>query len=121
MRLQISKRQRTASFLLLLWALICLSNVVFRHAHRLPNGSIISHVHPYTEFASKCPFPNHHHSQSELNWLDCLSNIPFDSFTSDVSFEIALLKKPALVNYPYIEKQADQKLPVLFLRGPPVS
>lgn len=120
MRKQIAKRQRTASFLLVLWALICLSNVVFRHSHRLPDGRIISHVHPYAEFGSKCPFPNHHHSQSELNWLDCISNIPFDSFTSDIRFEAGILKKLVPVNYLYVEKQADQKLSVLFLRGPPI-
>ncbi|SEI43326.1 hypothetical protein SAMN04487995_0685 [Dyadobacter koreensis] len=113
------KRRRIAGFLLVLWWLICLSNVVFRHAHRMPDGRIVSHVHPYAEFGSKCNFPNHHHTQSELNWLDCVSNIPFDSFVPELSFSVPALWLELQLTYPYNEQKSEANRLTLFLRGPP--
>jgi len=113
------KRRRIAGFLLVLWALICLSNVVFRHSHRMPDGRIVSHVHPYAEFGSKCNFPNHHHTQSELNWLDCISNIPFDSFLPELTFFIPALCATILLVYQYLEHETSARSLILFLRGPP--
>lgn len=113
------KRRQLAGLLLVLWALICLSNVVFRHSHRMPDGRIVSHVHPYAEFGAKCNFPNHHHTQSELNWLDCVSNIPFDSFLPELSFSIPEIIQKTLLVYQYIERDSEHNFLTLFLRGPP--
>lgn len=120
MSADIIKRRQTACFLLVLWGLICLSNVVFRHAHRMPDGRIISHVHPYAEFGSKCNFPAHQHTQSELLWLDCISNIPFDSFLPELTFFVPVIWLAARTIYVYEEKETFRNGRLIFLRGPPV-
>lgn len=120
MSADIIKRRQTACFLLVLWGLICLSNVVFRHAHRMPDGRIISHVHPYAEFGSKCNFPAHQHTQSELLWLDCISNIPFDSFLPELTCFVPVIWLAARTLYVYEEKETFRNARAIFLRGPPV-
>jgi hypothetical protein len=121
MNADLMKRQQTAIFLLVLWGLICLSNIVFRHAHRLPDGSIISHVHPYAEFGTKCNFPAHQHTQSELLWLDCVSHIPFDSFLPELTFFIPEIWETLSKTYVYEEKDTCRDSHAIFLRGPPVQ
>ncbi len=121
MSADIIKRRQTACFLLVLWGLICLSNVVFRHAHRMPDGRIISHVHPYAEFGSKCNFPAHQHTQSELLWLDCISNIPFDSFLPELTFFVPAIWSAARTIYVYEEKETFRNGRSNSLRGPPVQ
>lgn len=121
MSIDIIKRRQIACFLLVLWGLICLSNVVFRHAHRMPDGRIISHVHPYAEFGTKCNFPAHQHTQSELLWLDCISNIPFDSFLPELTFFVPGIWLVARTVYVYEEKQTFRNSSSIFLRGPPAQ
>jgi len=73
---------RIARFLLGLYVAILTNGVVFRHAHRLADGTIITHAHPYKPSPSS-QFPNHSHTQQELIWLDGISNALFtnpDSF-----------------------------------------
>jgi len=50
---------------------LTLNNSLFRHFHRLPNGTLIEHAHPYsgTESGSK-NIPSHQHSSSDILVLD---------------------------------------------------
>lgn len=114
-----TKQQQIARFLLVLWGLICLSNVVFRHAHRLPNGRIVSHTHFYKEFGAKCPYPNHQHTQTELAWLDCIGNTPVDIPTLGVVCPTPTVWLAPRLTYSYVETQGGQHLTFYFLRGPP--
>ena len=94
---------------------------MFRHSHKLPDGRIVTHVHPYAEFGTKCAFPAHHHTQSELLWLDCISNIPFDSFIPTLSFIIPEPVRTFGIIYAYTEHKVDGQFLTVFLRGPPFS
>lgn len=113
-------RRHTARWLLVLWGLICLSNVVFRHSHRLPNGRIVSHTHIYTEFGSTCPFPKHQHTQAELAWLDCIGNAPFEILTADRVCPVpkTVWLNPRLANS-HVETKGGQRFFSHALRGPP--
>lgn len=51
--------------------------VVFRHAHRLANGQIITHAHPYNIFGESCPLSSNPHTTHELLLLDAVSNPAF--------------------------------------------
>ena len=53
--------------------LIQFNNIYFRHAHRLANGKIITHAHPFKPVSSSPIQPNGHGS-NELLLLDALSN-----------------------------------------------
>ncbi|XWW48613.1 hypothetical protein JYG30_25125 (plasmid) [Fibrella sp. USSR17] len=54
-----------------------INSVVFRHAHRLANGQIITHAHPYNLFSKSCPLSANPHTTHELLLLDAVSNAAF--------------------------------------------
>ncbi len=70
-------RPTVASGLFALFALLTLNNIVFRHAHRLANGQIVTHAHPYWPSKSKCPYQPNHHTNGQLVLLDALSHALF--------------------------------------------
>jgi len=100
--------------------LIQFNNVLFRHAHRLANGKIISHAHPYKPVGNS-PFQPNNHSANELHLLDTVCNPIFLGLTVSVfSFEL-------LVFYFINEVTVCYKTPfiasfffILTLRGPPL-
>lgn len=106
--------------MLLLWGLVLSINILFRHAHRLPNGRIVSHVHPFKWTGEKGPLPYNPHTSSELSWLDAQSN---GHFLSDLP-EVFTLESSAA----YPEQTTHFSTPVVFSigvgavspRGPPV-
>ena len=51
--------------------------IVFRHSHRLANGQIITHAHPYNIFDKSCPLSPNPHTTHELLMLDAVSNAAF--------------------------------------------
>ncbi|GAA4432518.1 hypothetical protein GCM10023091_04740 [Ravibacter arvi] len=57
-----------------MWGFVLCTNILYRHAHRLPNGRIVSHIHPYKWTGEKGPFQSNPHSASDLSWLDAHSN-----------------------------------------------
>lgn len=46
--------------------LLIVNNVVFLHTHKLANGNIIVHAHPYNKSQDSAPFKKHNHSSKEL-------------------------------------------------------
>lgn len=62
-----------ARFLLVLYIAVLVNGVVFRHAHRLADGTIICHAHPYRS-SPGTQFPTHAHNRDELIWLDAFAN-----------------------------------------------
>ena len=67
-------RLLVARFLLVLFVFTLVNGVVFRHAHRLADGTIVSHAHPYIPFGDN-PYQPNNHTQQEIIWLDALSQI----------------------------------------------
>ena len=51
--------------------------VIFRHSHRLANGQIITHAHPYNILGNSCPLSPNPHTTHELLLLDAISNPTF--------------------------------------------
>jgi hypothetical protein len=45
--------------------MLAVNDIVFLHAHELPNGEIIIHAHPYNKDADSAPLKKHHHSTEE--------------------------------------------------------
>ena len=52
--------------------LLIVNNIVFLHVHKLPNGEIIVHAHPYNKSNDTEPIKNHTHSNREYLVLDQL-------------------------------------------------
>ncbi|WP_298647228.1 hypothetical protein [uncultured Proteiniphilum sp.] len=63
-RKSISKQ--IARLLIVVLGLFILNNAVFLHAHRLSNGEIILHAHPYNKSQDPAPIKTHHHTAAEL-------------------------------------------------------
>jgi hypothetical protein len=68
-------RLQTARILLGLFLAIWVNGVVFRHAHRLSDGRLIVHAHPYWPFGKGPILPNTHTAQ-EILLLDLAANLP---------------------------------------------
>ncbi|ADB40539.1 hypothetical protein [Spirosoma linguale] len=70
-----SYRFRVARLLFGLFLTMWLNGVVFRHAHRLSDGRLIVHAHPYWPFGKGPILPNTHTAQ-EILLLDLAANLP---------------------------------------------
>ncbi|WP_461134504.1 hypothetical protein [Spirosoma lituiforme] len=68
-------RLRVARLLLGLFLAMWLNGVVFRHAHRLSDGRLIVHAHPYWPFGKSPILPNTHTAQ-EILLLDLAAHLP---------------------------------------------
>lgn len=115
-----------ARFLLGLLVLMQINTVVFRHAHRLDNGQIITHAHPYNLFGNQiagpsCPLSPNPHTTHELLLLDAVSNAAFmPTFALLIVFLIVTISvvNQLVMTWPTVV------LPAIFLahptlRGPP--
>ena len=70
-------RLTVARFFLGLFAVMLVNGVVFRHGHRLADGRIISHAHPFRS-KTKDPIQPNSHTSLELLLLDAVSNPVLD-------------------------------------------
>lgn len=46
--------------------MLIVNNVFFLHAHKLSNGIIVVHAHPYDKTSDSQPYQSHHHTKAEL-------------------------------------------------------
>jgi hypothetical protein len=42
------------------------NSVIFTHSHKLADGSVVTHAHPFDSSDDNAPFKTHHHSKTEL-------------------------------------------------------
>jgi len=55
-----------ASILLLVSLLLIINNALFIHIHKLPDGNIIAHSHPYNKSENLPNHNQHNHTNSEI-------------------------------------------------------
>jgi hypothetical protein len=99
--------------------LIQLNNVLFRHAHRLTNGKIISHAHPYKPIGNG-PFQPNNHTNNELFLLDVFTGA---LFISNLAFSFTFLIREAIGFKPTFFFLLPYRFQLSYfysLRGPPV-
>ncbi|WP_018622822.1 hypothetical protein [Spirosoma luteum] len=105
-----------------------INSVVFRHSHRLANGQIVTHAHPYNLFNNRvagrsCPLSANPHTTHELLLLDAVSNAAFvPTFALLIAFLLLLVRFiirsiPAAPTYGI--RTVCMARPTL--RGPPAS
>ena len=80
------------------------------HLHKLPNGILIEHAHPYTNnSSSEFPFQNHQHSSLEIHILAIISSfiglakVVFNNLLllARAPLQIARIAKSIIVKYSY--------------------
>lgn len=76
-----------------------LNGIVFRHAHKLSSGKIITHAHPYKSSNSNSPFQPNDHTNNELFLLDMFSNVPFVGLTLTIALA-AVVKSVEIIRTP---------------------
>lgn len=73
-------------------AMLTFNQSVNLHTHKLADGTIVSHAHPYNKTSDSCPVKNHHHTLTGLLILNHFKIIFLSIFIA-----IALLRTPKLV------------------------
>lgn len=53
----------------LLVSTVTVNQGVFLHSHRLTNGRIVTHAHPYSKKKDNAPLKKHQHTKEELQFL----------------------------------------------------
>lgn len=107
---------------MLLWGLITLNSMIFIHAHRLPDGRIVIHTHPYKLTGKQGPISNNPHTSFELFWLDMCTNAPFVPGTEPVVNGPVFWTIPvAETVFTYLLQTIEQRVVLACLRGPPLS
>ena len=48
------------------------NTAVFIHTHKLSDGTVIKHAHPYNKTNDSAPYKSHHHSKAEFLFLQNL-------------------------------------------------
>ncbi|WP_164851282.1 hypothetical protein [Larkinella soli] len=112
-------RRRIARVLLILFSLMLVNSVVFRHAHRLASGRIIVHAHPYKPVGNS-PYQPNTHTNNELFWLETLSNVLYDG-SMPLLFVLAVRPMPVVRVFQVIQTLFfTHYFPFFSHRGPPV-
>lgn len=126
MRKTATYRITVARFLLLVQLFMLTNAVVFRHAHRLPDGTIVVHAHPFLPKAlggpGSDPVQPNNHSKQELIWLDAMTDVAYP-FTEPTFFAFQALAKPLLPApaTPLIADVRRASFTCFSHRGPPLG
>lgn len=115
-------RYTVARSFLVIFTLMLLNGIVFRHAHRLSNGKVITHAHPYKPVGDS-PFQPNNHTSNELFLLNIASNTPFVDLT--VLVVLAAIVRVQLLFPQYIssylsKNYSEPSFSESSLRGPPM-
>ena len=117
-------RQSIAQGFLLAYNLTLLNGIVFRHAHKLSSGKVITHAHPYKKAGqSNSPFQPNDHTSNELFLLDSFSNALFVGLTLSVALaavKIIQVFFPSFNSYYLLTAYRTPFFGNFSLRGPPV-
>ena len=97
--------------LCILFILQIANRTVYFHSHKLENGQIISHAHPYNKSSDSTPFKKHHHSDNEIIILAQLEVLLLLSF---VLFALFIVSQ-----YKHYVKQSIKRYSLGLLPGVP--
>jgi len=115
--------QKLAIIKVLVWLVLTgitvttINQALFIHAHRLANGAVVTHAHPYSSSdQSNEPYKSHHHSQLEYLLLDNFQHI-FICTVATIAVILTAKKETVIIidQTPVFSKKNRPPL----LRGPP--
>jgi len=91
---------------------------LFIHTHKLENGSLVTHSHPYDKKQDSEPFKKHHHTKAEFIFFENL-NILFLSVFLIILFLSLVREKTSFID---VEKIYFTQFSFHYQgRAPPVS
>ena len=80
-----------AILLLSLMSMMILDKAFFLHTHRLSDGTIVVHAHPYNKSSDSEPFKKHHHTDTLFHFYHII-NLLFPALLSGVVLVISSIK-----------------------------
>ena len=94
------------------------NKAVFMHTHKLSDGTVIEHAHPFNKTNDTTPYKSHHHSKAELLFFQNL-----DILLQIVFFTFALLTLVKKVKYTFYIKPRHTLSCIILHKGraPPIS
>ena len=110
-----------ARTLLVLFAALLLNGMVFRHAHRLSDGKIITHAHPYKPVGDS-PYQSNSHTTNELYILDLITNGGFvhNPVFGFLALAVVIFVTQQVSFFQYQQRFLTRFVACLSLRGPPL-
>ena len=106
----------TLAMLILVMGCLLVNQALYTHTHVLPDGSIVSHAHPFSKNAGCNKSTSHQHSSSELfllNLLDVLILCAIAAFILNCSASTTHFREAAL------DRLLPALVPVSQGRAPP--
>ena len=97
--------------------LLTINNVMFLHSHKLDNGNFVTHAHPYDKSNDSAPIKSHHHSKTELIFLENLQLLFIFILILFIVLDVAKKKSHFVINRVFY----TQGYEILYLgRAPPL-
>ncbi len=98
-----------------------LNGVVFRHAHKLSSGKVITHAHPYKPVGD-APYQPNGHTNNELLLLDLASNgwFALAPVVAVLLLSVAFFAFQKSAFFHYLASFLQRIQVHISLRGPPV-
>lgn len=62
--------------------LLILGKSLYTHTHKLADGMVVTHSHPYDKSNDSEPYKSHHHTETELLFFQNLEILFFISFST---------------------------------------
>ncbi|TAF78542.1 MAG: hypothetical protein EAZ50_13660 [Runella slithyformis] len=114
-------RQIIARSFLVIFTLMLLNGVVFRHAHKLSSGKVITHAHPYKPVGD-APYQPNGHTNNELLLLDLASNgwFALAPVVAVLLLSVAFFAFQKSAFFHYLASFLQRIQVHISLRGPPV-
>ncbi len=83
--------------------LLIVNNVVFLHSHKLSNGKVIVHAHPYNKSQDSAPFKTHNHTSKELFHIASIHLLFVTATFLILCIQITNYKRVYLYQTPFID------------------
>ncbi len=115
-------RKVSAGLILTVLACLLLNSIVYQHAHKLDDGQVITHAHPYqSNPESESPFEKHSHSEGEFWLLDLIYHAVYEEGANITPLKPLLPEHNKEFKCARVAQCTSPPLSyVLSFRGPPV-
>jgi hypothetical protein len=80
---------KTCSFAIIaIMGLLIANKGLFTHSHKLENGTVVTHSHPYDKSNDTEPYKSHHHSNAQFLFYENLDLLFFSVFLIQAFFPL---------------------------------
>ena len=107
----------TAFLMIGIIGMLIVNKSIFTHTHKLADGSVISHSHPYNKSNDSEPYKSHHHTNAELVFFQNLEILILIVF---LTFALPTLVKKAKYSFYIITRCTPTCIILHKGRAPPI-